>query len=215
MGGGRDKSAQSSGPKPQTYVVEDLSGIDSELDQFNQSTIEINPNPAAMDSGINDDSTQPKNTTFTMPDSGVIEFSSKQPVPDPKQEALKAEELKKLESIIFTGKLSRDVDIAGTKFTLSTLANRENNQIVRKLMTIGDTADLLTIRVLTLAYTIRKINDVEFGDLVESDDGIESMDKRISIIDSMQTSVIEKLWEEYESLVEEHEKLIIGDNIKK
>jgi len=126
------------------------------------------------------------------------------------------ERKKKLESLVFLGKLSKDVKIMDHTFTLQTLTNKENNDIMKALYVFGDGADLFTIRVLTLANALKAVNGEPLG-AIEIDGEFESdFHKRIAIIDDMQLLVIEKLYDAYNELLEECDKLVGGgEEIKK
>jgi len=200
MGGGAQGSVKTDRPK--SFIVDDPTIETNELDGFINDSIKINQ-PVTE---IADDYQSPAAEHISDPGAPATEL-----VDDVPQ---RTDAMKKLESIIFTGKMESTIEVAGSRFELSTLTNRENNNIIRTLMAAGDISDVLSVRVLTLSYVIKKINDVPFGDLVD-DSGIASEDQRVSIVDNMQSSVIEHLWAKYEEMLTEHEGLIDGDKIKK
>lgn len=121
----------------------------------------------------------------------------------------------KLESILFIGRLTRDVDIDGHKFVLSTLTNKEHNMMVKELYKFGDGADLFTIRVLTLANALKSIDDVSLNDIDVDGEFENDFYRRMAILDNMQLAIIEKLYDEYSELVGEEENLSESEEVKK
>ena len=121
---------------------------------------------------------------------------------------------KKLESLIFMGRHTKTVELAGHKFELSTLTHRENNEIVIKLMGIGETADIFIVRALTLANAVKSIDEMAL-DSFELDEQFETaLDRRTAVIDQMQLALVERLYAAYEALVKEADEVIYGEKIK-
>lgn len=121
----------------------------------------------------------------------------------------------KLESILFIGRLTKEVEIYGHKFELGSLTNREHNQMIKELYNFGEGADLFTIRILTLAHALRSINGVALEDIPIEGDFINNYYRKMAILDNMQLSLIEKLYEGYSELVGEVEEVSGGEEIKK
>lgn len=122
---------------------------------------------------------------------------------------------KKLESILFIGKLTREVELFKNKFVLSTLTNKEHNMMVKELYKFGDGADLFTIRILTLANSLKTINEVPLDDLDVDGEFDNDYYRRMAVLDNMQLSLIEALYDEYSILVGEEEEVAKSDEIKK
>jgi len=135
-----------------------------------------------------------------------------QPVVKPKADA---ESQKKLENLIFMGKYSKEVEVAGHKFEFCTLTHRENNEIVVKLMSVGEAADIFIVRALTLAHTIKKIDGVSLDTFDIEGEFENALARRTAIIDQMQLSLVERLYATYEELVKESSEVVYGDKIKK
>ncbi len=181
-----------------------------------------NSNQTSAETYIVDDKSDTKEATDVALDERIAEFEGTAieekkptgiefPLPPKKPEA---DIQKALEKLIFMGRHSKEVDFAGHKFEISTLSHKENNDIVGELMNFGEAADLFTIRVLTLAYALRKID----GSPLDEIDVIGGFDsdfhKRMSIIDNLQLSLVERLHAEYEKLVKEADDVIYGETIK-
>jgi len=146
----------------------------------------------------------------------AVETKVVKPQMDPRQ----LEHRKKLESIIFLGRLSKTIDVAGHKFEISTLTNKEQNDIVRELYSFNEGADLFVIRTLTLANSLKSVDSMKLDDMDVFSEEEEltfktKFHRRMAIIDNMQLSVVEKLYNEYNELLKENEVVTAGDEIKK
>lgn len=111
-----------------------------------------------------------------------------------------------LEKLIFIGRISKEIEIFGIVFEVASLTNKEHNEIVQMMYGFKDPADLFTIRVLTLANALRKIDGILLNEIDIEGTFESQFHKKISIIDNLQLSVVEKLYDVYEKLVEEEEK---------
>lgn len=118
-----------------------------------------------------------------------------------------------IEDLLFVGKTSKTVEIAGHKFELSTLTHREHNLLMKELAKINETADIFNIRIYTLSSAIRSIDGVKFDEVIDSTSGI--FEGKLNFLDNLQLKVIEQLFMEYSKLVEETDKIVTGESIKK
>jgi hypothetical protein len=184
-GTAREKNAQL---EADTYVVEDATtSLDKKLAEFE---------------GVQDIQEQKS------PDA--------QPVPKPTVPNKVPEKSiqQSLENLIFIGRDSKVLDMAGHKFEISTLTHREHNHVIEELMSLGNAADLFAVRIYTLAYAVRKIDDKPL-EQIELDGEFENdYAKKLVILDYLQFSLVEKLWKAYETLVSELDSNVYGENIK-
>jgi hypothetical protein len=147
--------------------------------------------------------------------------SGPEPQPSPTIEAqgqkpkLDDSERRKLDDLIFLGRVSREIDLVGHKFELATLTHKEHTMLMRELSRVSDTANLFVIRVYTLAVAIKKLDGVSIDDIKTEGEFESAFAKRVEFIDSMQLRVIEKLFEEYSLLSDESDKMVTSDNLKK
>ncbi len=155
---------------------------------------------------IVDDATDTKSSI----DDRLSEFEQA-PVKKAPEQNIDLESRKKLEKLIFIGKYNKTITLAGHKFEISTLAHSENNEIMSKLMNIGDAADLFTIRTLTLANALKSIDDTK---LDSEEIGGSTLEERANIINDMQLALVEKLYDAYEKLVKEADEVVYGEKIK-
>jgi hypothetical protein len=122
---------------------------------------------------------------------------------------------KRLEDLLFLGKITKEIEILGHKFKISTLSHREHNDIVKQLYKFGDSADLFTIRVITLANVLKTVDDTPLSEMQATGDFESEFSKRSFIIDGMQLGVVERLYDEYNKLLKESDTLVSGEVIKK
>jgi hypothetical protein len=118
------------------------------------------------------------------------------------------------EDLIFLGSISDVVEIQGHKFKISTLTHRENNSLMREVYKFGGEADLFIIRTLTLAQCVRSVDDVPLEQLEVDGEFGSDYEKKLAILDSMQNSVIEELFDFYTKLDETGKKNIKDDGEK-
>jgi len=121
-----------------------------------------------------------------------------------------------LEDLLFLGLASKVVEIGTMKFEISTLTQKENTMLMKSLYSLGgDGSDLFVIRNLTLAYSIKSVNNVLFENIPLDGEFQTHYDKRLALIEQMQRAVIEKLYDEYTNLTEESDNLVNSGEIKK
>ena len=128
-----------------------------------------------------------------------------------------------LESLLFLGRATKEIEIQGVMFELATLTQKENSLLMKHLYGMGDTADLFTIRALTLVYALKSIGGLSFDD-IPLDDPLDEKElkdpfkKKLAIIESMQKNVVEKIHDEYVELVDNSDVVLddadIGEQLK-
>jgi len=120
------------------------------------------------------------------------------------------------------GRLTTDVEIENIKFSLRSLKNKELRAVLEKGIDAKTRfEEALTVRNYTLAYSIYKINNQPAELFMRTED----VDKKVELIDDMQSSTVSKLWEEYSKMIQLHNESLknglgetpkeIADNIKK
>jgi len=122
---------------------------------------------------------------------------------------------KRLEDLLFLGKITKEIEILGHKFEISTLSHREHNDIVKQLYKVGESADLFTIRVITLANVLKTVDGTPLSEMQIAGDFDSDFSKRTFIIDGMQLGIVERLYDEYNKLLKESDTLVSGEVIKK
>jgi len=190
----RDPAAPIAAPK--TYIVDDPT--EERVDEM------------PMHDDLDDHLSQ-----FEKPKSPVPQYSDNSaqfPIPEGKP----VDKSRTLENLIFMGRATKEVEIMGHKFELSTMTHREHSQVVKMMYSFGDAADLFTIRILTLANALRSVDDVDINEIHIDGEFESDYHRRMSIVDNIQLAIVSKLHDEYEQLVEDSNTLLEdGDEIKK
>lgn len=150
----------------------------------------------------------------------IIDAQPAPPASIPKAQQ-KSNKKSMLESLLFLGRATKELEIGNLKFEISTLTQKENAALMKELYKAGDGADLFTIRASTLAYAIRTINDSEFNDIPlddpEEENSFETLfDKKFAILESMQKSIVEKIYDKYLDLINSTNNIVEenGDDLK-
>jgi hypothetical protein len=187
MRGAKDVSTPT--PQAQNYIVDDLSGAITPQ--------ALDERLAAFEGKKEEEMTQ-------------IEQSKE----EVKKIDPQVETKKKLEKIIFMGRHSKTLELAGHKFDISTITHKENNEIMSRLMNIGEAADIFTIRVLTLSYAIRSIDGIAPANIEIEGQFDTALDHNVALIDNMQLGLVERLYNAFEALVKESDSIVYGEAIK-
>jgi len=114
-----------------------------------------------------------------------------------------------LRDLIFLGRVTSTVEIQGYIFELQTLNTKQQKDIYAELM-LGDDPRLTEIKPIILSRSITSINGENFEALSQA----EGMTK-IEIIGSWQFSLIDRLYAEYESMVEKSNSAVGAETVKK
>ena len=114
-----------------------------------------------------------------------------------------------LRDLIFLGRVTSTVDIQGHTFELQTLNTKQQKDIYAELM-LSEDPRLTEIKPIVLSRSIISINGTSLRDLSKG----EGMDT-IDIIGSWQFSLIDRLYSEYESMVETSNNEVGVETVKK
>lgn len=110
-------------------------------------------------------------------------------------------DLADLKDLVFLGRLQETVDISKYKILVTTLTANQQKEIMVNVMKLEQTNRILDIKPVTVAYAVESINGVPLEDLCEDDSIIEKIDRRVSVVHSMQAVLVERLYQVYEKLV--------------
>lgn len=147
---------------------------------------------------------------------------------DSETESVKPKSLKSLKELIFLGTRSRDIEIGGFKFTISSLSSKENRNLISKsfLLFQDDKERLAGLNQLMLAASLKRVNDVEiyevYDELFEGEDApnlADTFDRSLYIINRLSISVVNKLFQEFTEMTLEIKNELdssnSGEDIKK
>jgi len=120
-----------------------------------------------------------------------------------------------LKNLILLGKLTERVNIGGFLFTISTLSAQENANVIRALMKAEEMDRVLLSKAIAISFAVKEINSVPLSDLSAEHDGEEEAQRNLAFILDMQATLVEKIFVEYEKLVEKSGEEVGFDIVKK
>ena len=123
--------------------------------------------------------------------------------------------LDNLKDVLLLGKLTEKVQIGGFIFEISTISTKEQKEIINKVMSMQVENKMFDIRPATLSYALKTINGVNIEALCNDDKILDPSDRRLDVIQNLQTNLVERLFKTYEKLLEESNRQIGLEDIKK
>ena len=120
-------------------------------------------------------------------------------------------ELKGLEDLVFLGAATKKLDIGNFSFTLKTLTSGEQERIFKEALYFREAERVLFFKKASVAMSILKINEKPLSLYLKED----SFDERLKIVDSLQSSVFEMIFESLNTLINESKDLLKVENLKK
>lgn len=120
-----------------------------------------------------------------------------------------------LKSLIYLGCLTETVNIGNYRFDVCTLTTAQQRDVMKKIMADGNATErMLDIKPLTMAYATRTVNGVPLESLSSLPDDLPDTERRLDVMMNLQSIVIEKLYQVYDSLVTKSGKEIGIDDLK-
>jgi hypothetical protein len=129
------------------------------------------------------------------------------------QDLAKKSKIKSLKDLIYLGRIDRSVLCGDFTFNLRSITVDDQKNMVIKIMKMPEEERLINAKIVSLAFSVHKINGVpteEYSDL----DG-DLLDKKINVLSNLQASVINKLYKNYEEILEESNSKIEIEEVKK
>lgn len=120
-------------------------------------------------------------------------------------------ELKGLENLVFLGANVRDISLGDFTFTISTISAREQETIFKRALDVPEQERVFFFKKGVLASCLRKINGRPLSSYLEED----SFEGRLSLIETLQQSVFDLLFENLDQITSEAGKLLTAENLKK
>jgi hypothetical protein len=120
-------------------------------------------------------------------------------------------ELKGLENLIFLGANTRDIKLGEFSFTLSTLSAKQQEIIFKSALDILEQERILLFKKGVLASSIKRINGRPLSSYLEED----TFEARIELVETLQQSVFDLLFEELDEITSEAGKILTAENLKK
>lgn len=121
-----------------------------------------------------------------------------------------------LKNLVLFGKMTEDVVIGDYTFSITTLKAKKQKQLVSRMMKLSEEDKLLNIKLYTLAEAIESINYVNFEEIEFDYESTDVFDRKVEILLEFQSSIINKLYDNYEKLSDSSRRAISGvQDIKK
>ena len=116
--------------------------------------------------------------------------------------------------LMILGSATEDVVVEGFTFQISTLSEKENAELLTGLMALDEQNRVILSKAHSVAMSVKKINDQNFDEIIDlieeiPDDLNNIFAKKIFFISSLQTNIVNKLFEKYveiNSKLEEEDK---------
>ena len=123
---------------------------------------------------------------------------------------------KSIKDLIFLGRVERVVNINGFSIKLKSLTVSDNKALIAKILQLGDTSTkFVEAKVLSIAMHLQSIDDMPVENLCEDESIKDSLDKKCSVVSSLQLSLLEKLHQICLEIDAESDKEIEIEEIKK
>lgn len=106
-----------------------------------------------------------------------------------------------LEKLIFMGRNEDSIDIEGVTFTITSLSEKQNRELLEKLFELSDGERISQTKSIAVATAISKINEYPI-ETVLSEINIEGsdFDKKLHLVSTMQASVVGQLYDFFEKI---------------
>lgn len=131
------------------------------------------------------------------------------------QPQAKKTSLKSLRDLIFLGRIEKMVECGDISFSLRSITAEDQRHMIAKLLKMPEDSRLLLSKVIALTFSVEKVNNVSLEDICEDEELTDKYDRRMSVIQNLQVSVVNKLYRAYEELLEESNSKIDIEDVKK
>ena len=137
--------------------------------------------------------------------------------PEAKPETKEAKKVSAdLRDLILFGKVTESVEYGGFTFVLSTLNNKQQQRLVKKLIKLENEDRFLSVKIFTLAECVVSVNNMPLCDLYDDADGenLTDYEASVEVLREMQLGLVESLYVRYEELAKQSNDLFKKDGIE-
>jgi hypothetical protein len=120
-----------------------------------------------------------------------------------------------LRDLIFLGSIEKVIDIGGFKFKIRTLSGRQQKAALAKTMRHDEEERLSVLRTSILASAIVDVNGVPLEDTYDGDDLDTDLDRKMFVVEGLQTSVVDRLYLAYDGLTKQSSADVEENTLKK
>lgn len=118
-----------------------------------------------------------------------------------------------IRSLVLFGKNVEDFQIANHTFKISTLTNRQQKELIKRLMKLEPDDRLTEVKALTMSVALISIDDVPVENMYQGSEDLSPEDKKYEVLSEMQSMVVLKLFDCYESLIKKSNDLLNGGDL--
>jgi len=106
-----------------------------------------------------------------------------------------------IEKLIFMGRNEEVVEIEGVSFTLTSLSESQNKELLDRIFSLTESERLSHSKSIAVACSLTKINEYDISTFSkEVEEGDTELDKRLVLVSKMQASVVSKLYAAFEKM---------------
>jgi hypothetical protein len=131
------------------------------------------------------------------------------------QPVAQKEARKSIRDLIFLGKVERVININGFAVKLKSLTVSDNKALITKILQLNDSSTkFVEAKVLSIAMHLQSIDDTPIENLCEDDSIKDVLDRKCSVVSSLQLSFLERLHQICSEIDAESDKEIEIEEIK-
>jgi hypothetical protein len=113
-----------------------------------------------------------------------------------------------LVDLVLFGKLSEKITFGKYVFEITTLSNKQQREILKRMIPLSNEDKFLNLKIFTLTEAIASVNGQPLEQLYFGDNkDLSSFEKRIEFISVLQSSIVDKVFEKYEQLLKKSNEL--------
>ena len=112
-----------------------------------------------------------------------------------------------LKSLCLFGKVSKRIDFGEHFVEISTLTNKDQRTLLKKLLMFEPSERLSKIKDYTLAMVITSLDGVPLEDHYLEEDNLDNFSKKLWVIQSLQSNLVEWLFDQYDLIAVESKDL--------
>lgn len=124
---------------------------------------------------------------------------------------------KMIKDLIFIGKVTKDIDIQGFSFRLGTLTEERQRLLISRVMRMTDEEKVSYAKVYTVAEAVTHINGIDIEEVASNySPDEENVDIAVlNLLGTLQSYIIDILYQEYENLLKESKSKVGYEEVKK
>lgn len=152
-----------------------------------------------------------RGTIGNLPDGVNKALEKVQDFKDDKKEEERAPIPDGFKNLTLFGRLTEDMTFGPYIFKISTLNVRQQKEILKKIFPLSNEEKIANLKLLTLSEAIVSVNGAPLESLYFGENyALSASEKRSEVILELQASIVDKMFERYESLVKDSNAMTSG-----